>query len=142
MLELAMIVATLGAACALIAWRLVRRPIENGEGGPDDTARIRAILAELAAARAQAAAPAPKSPPRATPEASEQQAGGHGVEYPVPGGPAPTHAEGALRIDMYKDQVAHGGWEQGVATAHHSGASDGDMPIARADQPMKSAPLA
>lgn len=111
LLELGMIAAIFVAACAGIAWRLVRRRRMGDEGGPDDTARIRAILAELAAERAQAAGPKAAPPQRPSPQLDDrfQQAEAvRDLDHAVDG-QAQTPAEVAPLMDMYGKKIAQRG---------------------------------
>lgn len=134
LLELAAVVVILGGACACIAWRLVRRRRMGNEGSAEETARIRAILAELAAARAEAAGPKRTSPPHRAPETAEglQQAEIRAVQDPADGQP-PAPAEAAPMEDSYGKKVA---------VAQHLETVDGAVATARAEQPIQTAPRA
>ena len=144
LLELGIIVVILVGACACSMWLLVRRRRKGDEGSPAETARIRAILAELAAARTQAAGPKP-APPQGNAAGFDvvtQQAEVHRVQGPEADGQAPRPTEGALTMDVFGKKLAHGGWEQKPAVVVHPDTSERGVAAVRAAQPIKSTPYA
>lgn len=118
--ELTMIAAVFVAAGGFIAWRLVKRRRMGNEGSADDTARIRAILAELAAARAEAAGPKPAPPPPPAPGAEDrlQQAEVIRDQHDTVDGQAHTSPEAAPMMGHVRKENRAAGLRAGAAAPH------------------------